>query len=47
MTIQNGCSALSFMPALDLLFLHKDFDPQTRAVVDDLSTFGTPAVRFD
>jgi len=29
--IQNGCSALSFIPTLDLMFLHEDFTPQTRA----------------
>jgi len=34
MTIQNSCSTLSFIPTLDLMFLHKDFAMQTHANVD-------------
>jgi len=31
---KNGCNALSFIPTLDLMFLHTDFVPQTPAGVD-------------
>jgi len=34
MAMQNGCSALSYIPTLDLIFLHKNYAPQTRAGVE-------------
>ena len=34
MANKKGCSVLSFIPSLDLMFLRKDFAPQTPAGVD-------------